>query len=169
MKKAGFLLMSMIFLASCGSGGAESAASEETSPRPAPKAAPAAEESVEPITLELSASDQMKFDKDRFLVKEGQEVTLNLTHAGEMEKAVMGHNFVLLAKGTDLADFAGRAASAKDSDYIPEGDEVLAHTGLIGGGESTSVTFTAPARGQYDFICSFPGHYALMKGKLIVQ
>ena len=40
---------------------------------------------------------------------------------------------------------------------------------LIGGGEETTVTFDAPAKGTYDFICSFPGHYALMKGKFIVE
>ncbi|HBX64839.1 MAG TPA: azurin, partial [Balneolaceae bacterium] len=26
-----------------------------------------------------------------------------------------------------------------------------------------------PEAGTYDFICSFPGHYALMKGKFIVE
>ncbi|MBT8261281.1 MAG: azurin, partial [Bacteroidia bacterium] len=38
-----------------------------------------------------------------------------------------------------------------------------------GGGQSTSVTFMAPEVGTYDFICSFPGHSALMKGKFIVE
>ena len=40
---------------------------------------------------------------------------------------------------------------------------------MIGGGQTTSITFTAPAAGTYDFICSFPGHSGLMKGKFIVE
>jgi azurin len=40
---------------------------------------------------------------------------------------------------------------------------------MIGGGEQTTITFDAPEKGVYDFICSFPGHVALMQGKFIVE
>ena len=86
-----------------------------------------------------------------------------------MEKAMMGHNFVLLKKGVSLRDFAESAITAKENDYIPAGTDFIAHTGLIGGGESSSVTFDAPAAGTYDFLCSFPGHYGIMRGKFIVE
>jgi azurin len=80
----------------------------------------------------------------------------------------MGHNFVLLTKGTDIAKFATAAMNAKATEYIPS-KGVIAHTKLIGGGESTTIKFTVSAKGTYDFICSFPGHYAMMKGKFIVE
>ena len=82
----------------------------------------------------------------------------------------MGHNFVLLKQGVDLAAFGIKSASAKDTDYIPsdEEDNIIAHTRLIGGGETTSIEFDAPEPGEYEFLCSFPGHYAIMKGKFIV-
>ena len=55
--------------------------------------------------------------------------------------------------------------------YLPKKDpRVLAHTAVIGGGQSTSVTFSTAALrkgGDYTFFCSFPGHFAMMKGKLI--
>jgi azurin len=55
---------------------------------------------------------------------------------------------------------------------VPKGDKrVLAATPLVGGGQSTSVKFPVSRLtkgGDYTFFCSFPGHYALMKGKLIV-
>lgn len=119
--------------------------------------------------LELAGNDQMKFDKSELKVKAGQKVTLNFKHTGKMSKDVMGHNFVLLKQGTDLADFATKAVKAKDNDYIPAGDEVIVHTKVLGGGENTSITFDAPEKGTYDFICSFPGHYSMMKGKFIVE
>jgi len=40
---------------------------------------------------------------------------------------------------------------------------------MLGGGETTTIEFTAPGAGIYDYICSFPAHYGLMKGKLIVE
>ena len=82
----------------------------------------------------------------------------------------MGHNFVLLKPGVKINDFAQKAVDAKENDYIPENtDDLIVHTELIGGGEQTTITFDAPEKGVYDFICSFPGHVALMQGKFIVE
>ncbi len=120
------------------------------------------------VKLELAGNDAMKFDKSEFKVKAGQKITLTLKHTGKMKKTIMGHNFVLLKQGTDIPKFAEKAMAAKANDYIPS-EGVIAHTKTIGGGESTSVTFTAPAKGIYDFICSYPGHYGMMKGKFIVE
>ncbi len=118
----------------------------------------------------IEGNDQMRFNLSEIKVKAGETVTLTLKHTGKLPKAAMGHNWVLLAAGTDVKAFATEAMKARDNEYIPEGsDLVLAHTALIGGGEEVTIEFTAPAAGEYDFICSFPGHYALMKGKLIVE
>ncbi|MEM6376908.1 MAG: azurin, partial [Bacteroidota bacterium] len=121
------------------------------------------------VTIELGSNDQMQYDKTELTVKAGQKVTLVLTHTGTMGKTVMGHNFVLLKSGTDVAKFAAKALAANDNEYIPEGDDMIAYTELIGGGENTTITFDAPAAGRYDYICTFPGHYALMKGILTVE
>ncbi|MEM1258242.1 MAG: azurin [Bacteroidota bacterium] len=120
-------------------------------------------------SIALSSNDLMQFDKTELKVKAGKPVTLTLRHTGKMDKMVMGHNFVLLKTGTDMGTFAAKAAIARDTEYIPEGDETIVHTSLIGGGESTSITFDAPAPGTYDFLCSFPGHYGVMQGKFIVE
>ncbi|WP_286916679.1 azurin [Pseudomonas sp. UBA6276] len=83
----------------------------------------------------------------------------------------MGHNWVL----TRAADYqpvamAGMRTSMADS-YLPKGDaRVLAHTAVIGGGQSTSVTFSTAKLtkgGDYTFFCSFPGHFAMMKGRFV--
>ena len=46
---------------------------------------------------------------------------------------------------------------------------MVAHTKLLGGGESDEITFTAPAAGEYPFICTFPGHFAIMQGVMTVK
>lgn len=124
---------------------------------------------IDENSIALSSNDLMQFDKSELKVKAGKPVTLTLRHTGKMDKMVMGHNFVLLKTGTDVGAFAAKAAVARDTDYIPEGEETIAYTKLIGGGESTTITFDAPAPGTYDFICSFPGHYGVMQGKFIVE
>ncbi|MDG2146656.1 MAG: azurin [Flavobacteriaceae bacterium] len=129
----------------------------------------------EQITLEkeiniiLNSDDLMRFDKNILLVQSGQKITLTLNHIGKMDKSIMGHNFVLLKKDVDVIAFAEKAVLAKNNEYIPEGDEVIVYTKLLGGGESDTITFDAPEKGYYTYLCTFPGHWGLMKGKLVVK
>jgi azurin len=96
-----------------------------------------------------------------------KEVTVTLNHTGKMPVTAMGHNWAL----ANTADYqavatAGMSAGA-DNNYLPKDDpRVLAHTKLVGGGESTSVTFKTDGLAGKDltFFCSFPGHFAMMKG-----
>ena len=117
----------------------------------------------------INSNDQMLFDRSVIKVKSGEPVNLTLYHTGKISKEFMGHNFVLLKEGTDVDDFAQRAMVAKDTDYIPEGDETYAYTKMIGGGESDSITFDSPEPGTYVFLCTFPGHYQIMRGDFIVE
>lgn len=129
------------------------------------------EKAEEGITkVYLTGSDQMKYNLSEIKVNAGDKVELVLEHIGKMSVETMGHNFVLLKQGTNLQEFGAEAVEFKDNDYIPEEtDAVIVHTKMLGGGEKTTITFDAPAKGTYDFICSFPGHLALMKGKFIVE
>ena len=93
----------------------------------------------------------------------------DISFHGKGNKMIMGHNFVLLKSGVDVDIFARKAVRARETEYIPEGDEMIAYTKLIGGGESVTITFDAPQQGIYNFICTFPAHYQLMRGQLIVK
>jgi len=126
-------------------------------------------DSPKDLQIVLNSNDQMQFDKRVLSASPGQKVTLTLNHTGRGNKMIMGHNFVLLKKDVDVDVFAREAVEARDTEYIPEGDEMVAYTKLIGGGESVTITFDAPEQGIYNFICSFPAHYQLMRGQLIVK
>lgn len=123
------------------------------------------------VSVGLAGNDAMMYDKSEIKVKAGQTVTLTLRHTGKLDRAAMGHNFVLLEQGVDINEFSLKAVEAgADNNWVPaDGVGVIASTKSLGGGESTTITFTAPPAGTYDFICSFPGHSALMKGKFIVE
>jgi azurin len=135
-----------------------------------PSAAPAAAKSGG-RTIEITANDQMKFSLATMEAKAGEEITVKLTNQGTLPKEAMGHNWVLLKKGADVNAFATAAMTAKDTDYIPASmkDQVVAFVPVLGPKQSKEVTFKAPAAGEYTFICSFPGHYMLMKGTLTVK
>lgn len=189
MKKTAVMMSALLLVCTTGCKSQEEKPADKnqltvTAPPPAKAtnapAAPAAaqEESPDSVTEEgnitkvlLTATDAMTFGSNEIKVKAGQTVQLELRHTGKLPEAVMGHNFVLLAQGTDFNAFSVAAMNAKDTGYIPEDqkDKVLAHTKIIGGGASDSIEFAAPAAGTYDFLCTFPGHAAMMKGKFIVE
>lgn len=127
----------------------------------------------EPKVVEIHASDNMKYDLTEIQAKPGQPVKVTLKNVGTMPKESMGHNFVLLANGVDMTEFLMAASTQARHAYVPPkfASKVLAHTKLLGPGESDTITFTAPKTpGKYEFLCSFPGHApAGMKGLLIVN
>jgi azurin len=121
--------------------------------------------------IEITANDQMKFSLSTIEAKPGEELKVVLTNIGTLPKVAMGHNWVLLKAGTDPMAFGAASMTAKDSEYIGAAvkDQVVAFVKVLGPKETADVTFKAPAAGEYPFICSFPGHVALMKGTLVVK
>lgn len=146
------------------------APSAAAAPAPA-SAAPAAASQGSPRVIEITANDQMKFSVTALEAKAGEDLKVVFTNQGTLPKEAMGHNWVLLKAGTDVTAFATAAMTAKDSDYVPAAlkDQVIAFVPVQGPKKTGEVTFKAPAAGEYTFICSFPGHYMLMKGTLTVK
>ena len=124
-----------------------------------------------PRVIEITANDQMKFSVATIEATAGEEIKVVLKNDGTLPKEAMGHNFVLLKAGVDMTAFATAAMTAKDTDYVPAAQkgDVLASIPVLGPKKSGEVTFKAPAAGDYSFLCSFPGHYMLMKGTLKVK
>ncbi len=127
--------------------------------------------SAKTCSVEISGNDQMQFDKSSIAIAaDCTEVELTLKHPGKLPVTAMGHNWVL-TKTSDFQPVATAGASAGPANnYVPKDDaRVIAHTKLVGGGESTSIKFSTSKLqkgGDYTFFCSFPGHWSLMKGKL---
>ncbi|MCH8351834.1 MAG: hypothetical protein IIB29_16410 [Chloroflexi bacterium] len=58
-------------------------------------------------------------------------------------------------------------AGAANSWIPPEDDRIIAHSGLLDPGETEEIRFTAPLIGTYQFLCTFPGHSAIMFGDFV--
>lgn len=121
-----------------------------------------------PVSFEVQASDDIKYDKTSLEAMKEAEITLTLKNIGELPKEAMGHNLVILKPGTDVEQFALAALYEEENDYIPEAlsSQIIAHTKLLGPGESDKIVFEIADVGEYEYLCTFPGHHVTMKGKL---
>ena len=122
-------------------------------------------------TVDIAGTDQMQFDKKEIVIApDCTEVQINLKHTGKLPAQAMGHNWVL-SKTADVAAVATDGIGAGlANDYVKKGDaRALAHSKVIGGGQTTSVKFKTSIlkKGEaYTYFCSFPGHSSIMKGVL---
>ena len=121
--------------------------------------------------LEISGNDAMQYDKKELdVAADCTQVELTLTHSGKLPAAAMGHNWVLVktADVTTVAN-AGMSAGLANNYLTPNDPHVIASTKIVGGGQTATVTFPTSKLtkgGDYTFMCTFPGHYVIMKGAL---
>jgi azurin len=119
--------------------------------------------------VEITGTDAMQYDKKEISVAaDCTSVEVTLKHSGKLPAQAMGHNWVL-AKTADMQGVVNDGMGASfEANHIKAGDtRVIAHTKIVGGGQSDTVTFATSAlkKGEaYSFFCTFPGHSALMKG-----
>ena len=123
--------------------------------------------------ITITGNDAMQFDKREFTVNSGEKVEIEFKNIGKLPKIAMGHNLVILKKGISSLKFGQKVMSlgASATNALPEGsmEDVIVATKLLGPGESETLTFTAPESGDYQFVCSFPGHFAMMRGIMVVK
>lgn len=161
-----YLLSLTLTLAACGGdttaespAATPAVATADTAPAVAPEA-PAGE--VQEVVLR-PVGETMAFETTEFTVKAGSKV--KLTFINVATSPAMQHNVVILAPGSDINAIgtAGMTAGAAKH-YVPDNAAVLFSTEIAMPGETKVVEFTAPAPGEYPYICTFPGHFVMMRG-----
>lgn len=139
---------------------------------PAAASAPASAAAKSEVrVIEITANDQMQFNVKTIEAKVGEEIKVVMTNVGSLPKEAMGHNWVLLKAGADVNAFATASMTAKATDYISPAmkDQVVASIPVLGPKQKGEATFKVPAAGDYVYICSFPGHYMIMRGTLTAK
>jgi azurin len=151
-------------------------AGEQTKPKPADPAKPTGQTKPAAAsgarTIEIIATDDMKYSVTEIPAKPGESLRIRLTSKGTLPKIAMAHNVIVLKAGAKQTEFANAAAMARATDFVPTEmkDQVLAASGLAGPGETVEVTVKVPAAGTYPFICTFPGHFAAgMRGNIVAK
>jgi azurin len=128
----------------------------------------AAAEQREHVELTIATDgDLLAFKPDRLTCPTGALVHLIFQHTGKYIS--QEHNWVLTIPGAAEAVAQAALAAGEKSGWVPLGDRrILAATPQCGKGEHTSISFVAPAPGTYPFLCTNPGHGAVMHGVLVV-
>lgn len=116
-------------------------------------------------------NEKMLFDVNRIEAKKNQPIRLEF-----LNPDATPHNFVLVQPGS--LEEVGTAANLMAADpkeavsgqFIPSSKKIIVHTKMLKQGESEFLRFRAPReKGTYPYLCSFPGHWTIMKGNLIVK
>ena len=154
---------------------AASAAKTEATPAAAsaPAAsAPAASAELTEITIKPDLANPLAYDTKEFKVKAGQKVklTFNNTHPAVPQP----HNIVIAKPGTKdkllgLAMAMAAAPEGMAKGFIPDSTDILFKTKLLQPNTTEVIEFTAPAAGDYPYLCTFPGHGMLMNGIMKVE
>lgn len=153
-------------------GSSAAAAGTAASSALAPTGKPAAV--VSNCSTEFEATDAMQYSVGSITVPSScTNFKITLKHTGNLPVASMGHD-VVITKQSDMqaVDQESAAAGLKNGYVKADDSRIIAHTKLIGGGETASVSFPVSkikTGGPYVFFCSFPGHSALMHGTINVQ
>ncbi|MEM6782621.1 MAG: plastocyanin/azurin family copper-binding protein [Bacteroidota bacterium] len=113
--------------------------------------------------------NEMRYAQTEFTVDAGQEVTVVFENTAT--SPAMQHNVLILNTDNDddvdRVGIAGMTAGA--TDYVPDDPAVFVSTPMSQPGQTVQVTFSAPTEpGRYRYICTFPGHYSVMQGVMIV-
>jgi azurin len=152
-------------------GAAAPAAAASPAAAAAPAPAPAFSGPPAEIKIGVDASNPLAYDTKSFTVKAGQTVKLTFNNVHPVPQP---HNIVIGTAGSKEKLFAAAMQMAADPNgmakgYIPESPDILFHTKLLQPNTSETIEFTAPAAGAYPYLCTFPGHGAIMNGIMTVE
>jgi azurin len=154
-------------LTACGGGGDGNGSSDGSSA----SASSSSTGGSQTVTLHPQGN-QMKYKETEFTVPADTEIKLVFENTATSPS--MQHNVLLLNEAPSQSIFkevgqAGVKAGANEG-YVPDHEAVLAATPLSKPGETVSVTFTTPSEpGKYGYVCTYPGHWAMMQGTMIVE
>ncbi|MBP88455.1 MAG: heme-binding domain-containing protein [Planctomycetaceae bacterium] len=121
-----------------------------------------------PITIETGTN--LTFATRSFKVRSGEAISLTLSNPD-----VVPHNWALVKPGTlqRVGQLANKLISDPEAavrQYIPNTDDVLVYTDVVLPRGKFTVYFRAPKQpGRYPYLCTFPGHWLVMNGEMIVE
>lgn len=119
-------------------------------------------------TISLTTRPGLKFDVEAVTVKAGSKIKLTFINNDDML-----HNVVVTQPGaaTEVGQLAIKLGiNGERMNYVPNTPKVLYHTFLLQPNKTESIYFNAPTKpGLYEYLCSYPGHYMIMRGIMKVE
>lgn len=112
---------------------------------------------------------QMKYDVTKISVAPGTPVKIVFDNGDDLP-----HNMVFLKPGTDGVALSMKQMEKPDEgvkrNWLPDDPSIWLHSSMLNPHQSETLTFTAPEKkGDYPWVCTFPGHALTMRGSLKVM
>jgi azurin len=121
-------------------------------------------------TVNIEAGKNLTFATRSFTARAGEMIRLTLINPD-----VVPHNWALLKPGTldRVGAQVNRLVAEPDAaarHYVPQTEDVLCYTDVVSPGQKFTIYFRAPAKkGRYPYLCTFPGHWMVMNGQMVVE
>lgn len=118
----------------------------------------------------VDAALGLQFVQKQLSAKAGERINLTFKNPD-----VVPHNWMLAKPGTlqamgNLVNLMITDPQGLAKHYVPDSKDVLVYTDMTNPKESFTIHFTAPAeKGDYPYLCTFPGHWMVMNGVLKVE
>lgn len=110
--------------------------------------------------------EKLAFNKKEFSVKAGEDVEIEFKNPSKS----MQHNLVIAKPGTIEKVVMDSMSAGAENGWVSKGPEVLFKTAMVDPTKSVTLKFKAPAeKGDYPFVCTFPGHGSVMRGIMKVK
>ncbi len=119
--------------------------------------------------VEIEAGSSLTFKTSRLEVKAGERIALTFINPDAVP-----HNWALIKPGTleRIGELTNKLISDPEAglkQYIPASDDVLAYTDIVDPKGRFTIYFEAPkVPGRYPYLCTFPGHWRVMNGEMVV-
>ncbi|WP_435011165.1 DUF6797 domain-containing protein [Tundrisphaera lichenicola] len=121
-------------------------------------------------TIQIEAGKNLSFSPRLLKVRAGESIKIRFSNPD-----VVPHNWALIRPGTlgKVGDLANKIIAEPDAaarSYIPRTEDILAYTDVTNPQDQSVIYFKAPDQpGRYPFLCTFPGHWMVMNGEMVVE
>jgi putative heme-binding domain-containing protein len=118
----------------------------------------------------IAAGKNLTYDTRTILVKADESISLTLNNPD-----VVPHNWVLIRPGKlqTIGSEANKLVGDPEAlirHYVPQSSDVVCFTDIVDAQDSTTIHFRVPKEpGRYPYLCTFPGHWMVMNGEMIVE
>ncbi len=121
-------------------------------------------------SVAIQADKNLTFVQKSLTVRAGEVIKLTFSNPDAVP-----HNWVLVKPGAleRVGTLANRLIAEPDAalrQYVPKSDDVIAYTDVAAPQGSNTIYFRVPAqKGRFPYLCTFPGHWMVMNGEMIVE
>ncbi len=120
--------------------------------------------------VRIEAGKNLSYSTRELKAKAGEALALTFINPD-----VVPHNWALIEPGTLATVGAEANKLVADPEgpirqYVPQTSDVICYTDVVDPLDQATIYFKVPTKpGRYPYLCTFPGHWMVMNGELVIE